>query len=257
MDELLETISRIALEMPSSRVRQAATALRALPTAEKSESDVLKAWGRAMAGQPLVQLFARQCRASEWTLGEIASALSAAAQTAERIENRTSLDILWTGPTTHAVSVRRTEQALCELVDSAKESLFVVSFVAYKVDKVYKAIDAAIERGVHVSFLTEAAKEHGGTLDVDPAEMLKGRFPRASFYRWEVESGKTAAVHAKCAVADDDMALVTSANLTGAAMDNNMELGLLVKGGRAPVRLSNHLKALVAEKIIQKVWGGI
>ena len=88
---------------------------------------------------------------------------------------------------------------------------------------------------------------------MDPTETLKGKVPKASFYRWVVEPGKSAAVHAKCVVADRDMALVTSANLTGAAMDNNMELGLLVKGGGVPARLSDHLSALVTEMIIQKI----
>ncbi|MFN8105307.1 MAG: phospholipase D-like domain-containing protein [Acidimicrobiia bacterium] len=41
-------------------------------------------------------------------------------------------------------------------------------------------------------------------------------------------------LHAKCAVADDHTALVTSANLTGAGLEHNMELGLLVRGGGVP-----------------------
>ena len=46
------------------------------------------------------------------------------------------------------------------------------------------------------------------------------------------------------------MALITSANLTGKAMEDNMEIGTLIKGGNLPEQLSKHLAALVDEKII-------
>ncbi len=52
-------------------------------------------------------------------------------------------------------------------------------------------------------------------------------------------------MHAKCAVADRCVAFVTSANLTGAAMTANMELGLVVRGGDVPKRITNHFEALV------------
>jgi len=40
-----------------------------------------------------------------------------------------------------------------------------------------------------------------------------------------------AALHAKAAVADDYLAFVTSANLTGHALSENIELGVLLRGG--------------------------
>ena len=130
--------------------------------------------------------------------------------TAENFFAENAVDILWTGPATTAVPVRRMEQSLCELIDSAREKVLIVSFVAYKAEKVYLAIRSAIERGVRVSFLTEASKEHGGSLDVDPADLLKKKFPEAEFYLWNnVDPSHPAVVHAKCAIADESRALVT------------------------------------------------
>ena len=164
------------------------------------------------------------------------------------------MDILWTGPTTTAVPVRRMEQSLCELIDSAREKVLIVSFVAYKAEKVYSAIRSAIERGVRVSFLTEASKEHGGSLDVDPVDLLKKKFPEAEFYRWDnADPSHPAVVHAKCAIADESRALVTSANLTGAAMDKNMELGLMISSRRVSSRIAAHFAALVTEHVLKKV----
>ena len=60
-------------------------------------------------------------------------------------------------------------------------------------------------------------------------------------------------VHAKCAVADDCIAFITSANLTTAAMEKNVELGVLIRGGDLPVRLEQHLRSLVVSEILKKV----
>ena len=116
------------------------------------------------------------------------------------------------------------------------------------------AIRAAIDRGVKVAFLTEASKEHGGTLETDPADMLREKFPEADFYRWEnSNTAHPAVVHAKCAIADKRTAFVSSANLTGAAMGDNMELGLLISSRRIVGRMAAHFSALVTEHILKKV----
>lgn len=45
-------------------------------------------------------------------------------------------------------------------------------------------------------------------------------------------------LHAKYAVADDHTAWVTSASLAGAGLEQNMELGLLVRGGLGTTTIS-------------------
>jgi phosphatidylserine/phosphatidylglycerophosphate/cardiolipin synthase-like enzyme len=51
-------------------------------------------------------------------------------------------------------------------------------------------------------------------------------------------------MHAKLAVADRSILLVTSANLTQSSVANNIEVGLLIRGGTAPVRAAEHVDAL-------------
>ena len=60
-------------------------------------------------------------------------------------------------------------------------------------------------------------------------------------------------MHAKCAIADGRIAFVTSANLTGAAMTENMELGLVVRGGDVPRRIAAHFNALIASGELRAV----
>jgi phosphatidylserine/phosphatidylglycerophosphate/cardiolipin synthase-like enzyme len=48
------------------------------------------------------------------------------------------------------------------------------------------------------------------------------------------------------AVADGELAFVTSANFTGHALDQNLEVGVLVTGGQTPKRLREHFHALIS-----------
>ena len=60
-------------------------------------------------------------------------------------------------------------------------------------------------------------------------------------------------VHAKVAVADGATCFVTSANLTGRAMDKKIEAGLLVLGGDTPRQLEDHLRSLTDTKVVSRV----
>jgi phosphatidylserine/phosphatidylglycerophosphate/cardiolipin synthase-like enzyme len=67
-------------------------------------------------------------------------------------------------------------------------------------------------------------------------------------------------VHAKVAVADSAIAFLTSAiafltsaNLTGHALEKNMEAGVLLTGGHVPLSLRDHLHALIETKVIRSV----
>jgi phosphatidylserine/phosphatidylglycerophosphate/cardiolipin synthase-like enzyme len=79
-----------------------------------------------------------------------------------------------------------------------------------------------------------------------------------TFFVWPTEKRPLlergrASLHAKAAVADDHTAFVTSANLTGHGITENMELGLLVRGGPIPRRLSEHFRELIAEGTLAEI----
>jgi phosphatidylserine/phosphatidylglycerophosphate/cardiolipin synthase-like enzyme len=57
-------------------------------------------------------------------------------------------------------------------------------------------------------------------------------------------------MHAKGAVADRRIAFLTSANLTGRAFDDNIEVGLRVVGGDAPRQLHDHFLALMSQGVL-------
>lgn len=179
-------------------------------------------------------------RESEVPGAAVALALRTALMSVQAAVAEQSVEIVWTGPTTPEVPLRRTDVVLAEVIAAARARLVLVSFAAYKVPSVVAALEDACGRGVDVTLVLETAD--AGVLSHDAVDAFAGLRHRVNVLVWpldrRVTDTGTASLHAKCAVADDHTALVTSANLTGAALAHNMELGLLVRGGGVPRRLA-------------------
>lgn len=188
---------------------------------------------------------------------EVAGMLLGACQARLRVERELSIELVWTGPTTPFVPTRRTEQVLLDLIRGAQSDLFLVSFVAYSVGSVVKALNEAASRSVRVRVLLEASTTHGGSLDIDPAATMRTSVPAAELFTWKEKADRFAEgkVHAKVAVVDGARAFITSANLTGHALEKNMEAGVLVNGGPLPKILSDHLQSLIDVGVLGRVEG--
>jgi phosphatidylserine/phosphatidylglycerophosphate/cardiolipin synthase-like enzyme len=61
----------------------------------------------------------------------------------------------------------------------------------------------------------------------------------------ETDRTRHAALHAKCAVVDRRLALVTSANFTPAAQSKNIEVGAFIRSPRFAAHLAEHFDALI------------
>lgn len=180
----------------------------------------------------------------------VALALHASASAVEGVRGEQRVSVVWTGPASHEVPVRSTGAVLTEVIEEAEESLIVVSFAAYRVASILEALQAAAGRGVDIKLVLESAVESKGKVSHDAKAAFDALGDTASFYVWPAQlrvsaASDHAAMHAKCAVADHRVAFVTSANLTSAAMTDNMELGLVVHGGDVPRRIANHFEALI------------
>ncbi len=164
-----------------------------------------------------------------------------------------TVEPVWTGPATAEMSVRLSRAALLEVIGLAQHRLILVSYAAYKVGDLVDALMAAHGRGVDIRFVLETADDSGGALSFDAADAFKALAGQAKFYVWPASkrppNGK---LHVKAAIADERAALVTSANLTGAALAENMELGLLVRGGSVPRRLSKHFMSLIDDDTLRE-----
>jgi len=102
--------------------------------------------------------------------------------------------------------------------------------------------------------LLERSERDGGGVSIDGIAAMKKLLPDARVYAWDNRSEKFAGgkVHAKVAVADDKICFISSANLTGHAMEKNMEAGVLIEGGQTPKKLHRHLEALITTKQLMR-----
>jgi phosphatidylserine/phosphatidylglycerophosphate/cardiolipin synthase-like enzyme len=235
------------------KVRALAGAIRKVGDAKAnvSLSDVV---GTPTA-KTVVELLVDAWRATPVGSAELASMLLAASHAFENVSKHQSTELVWTGPTTPFVSARRTEQALLQVIGAAQQTLFVTSFVAYDVSTIVKALNDASTRGVSISMLLESSQDHGGSISFDVIGKMRTLVPTAKLYAWRERAAQFAdgRVHAKVAVADGDLCFIISANLTGHAMEQNMEAGVLLTGGQIPKLLRDHLQALVDTKTVSPV----
>jgi cardiolipin synthase A/B len=253
MKQLLDAVAAVVFLVSPDKVVAIASRIRG--------SDVSKAASvlKGVVGTPIASEIIDQL-VDAWqshpvSSDELASMLLAASHVFTKAAAEQSTELVWTGPTTPFVSTRRTEQALLQVINAAKVTLFITSFVAYDVSSIVKALNEASNRGVLISILLESSQDHGGSIIFDAIGKMKALVPSARLYAWRNKSEQFSEgrVHAKVAVADETICFITSANLTGHAMEKNMEAGVLVTGGQIPSLLERHLNALVLAEVVSYI----
>lgn len=173
----------------------------------------------------------------------VGSAVAAASHAHDEARRNPHLELVVSGPGSKSISARRTEQVLLEWIGKATREILLVTFALYMYDDLRAALIAATARGVEVTVLTEDPQDNPG-FSGNPAKELSGLIVQR--LRWPVDErpANGAALHAKVAVFDGTTAFITSANLTKRAAGNNMEAGVLIRGGDIPARLVEHIEAL-------------
>lgn len=111
-------------------------------------------------------------------------------------------------------------------------------------------------RAVRTPVVLETAEDSAGSLGFDQlAAFVALRDVRVWHWPSSERPPEGGSLHAKALVADADVALVTSANLTGHAMMHNIELGLLVTDRAAVTAIVAHVDGLVRKGILIRFGG--
>lgn len=186
-------------------------------------------------------------------------AIRAASHIDDSYRRSQSCELVWTGPGAESSAFRRTDQALLELIDGACQELIVVTFAAYKIPHIAESLLRAAKRNVTISIVLESKDMSAGQMAFSELKAWGAELTSASnIYIWPVEQrpksdkGQHGVLHVKCAVADDNVAFISSANLTEHALNLNMELGVLVRGGAIPRELHTHLRGLIDGNVLRK-----
>jgi phosphatidylserine/phosphatidylglycerophosphate/cardiolipin synthase-like enzyme len=191
---------------------------------------------------------------------EIALMILAVDSALEHHRQSQSIELTWTGPKTRQINLRRTDQALIELINSSKERVIIVSFAVYKAKEIMSALEKAANRGVEINIIVESPDASEGKIAYDTIAALgRAMKSKAKIFIWphakrEVSAnGKYGALHAKVAVGDTNILYISSANLTDYAMSLNMEMGILVFGGDLPAQAQGHFDELIAEGTLSEL----
>lgn len=196
-------------------------------------------------------------RAGRVSAEAVAVALLTAAKSAHSQRHGEKLEIVWTGPEFSESRFRQTEQAILELITGARRHLTVVSYAVYRIPRIREALIDAVRRGVVTRLIVETPNRHEGQGEYDCVLALGTDVASAcQLFYWPPEhrlrdpNGKVGILHVKCAVADGHRLFLSSANFTDYAFNINMELGLLVSGGKRPGQIERHFDRLIEQGVL-------
>jgi phosphatidylserine/phosphatidylglycerophosphate/cardiolipin synthase-like enzyme len=180
---------------------------------------------------------------------ELGPAIAAAAYAHDLARTEPEFELVMSGPTSTHVHARRTDEVLLEVIASARRSLLLVTFSLYMYPELKAALQQSIADGVHVTVLAEDPHDRD-KFDQDPAYALAGlTVTRLRWPRDQRPAGMTS-LHAKIAVADDHTVFLTSANLSLKAAGDNIEAGVLIRGGDWARRITDHIQSQRAASVL-------
>ncbi|MGB3411189.1 MAG: DISARM system phospholipase D-like protein DrmC [Microthrixaceae bacterium] len=169
-------------------------------------------------------------------------------QAAQRSADVPTVEVVVTGPASLAAPVRLTSEVVRQLIDQATKRVTLVSYAAYAMASVITALDAAVARGVSVNLILESAENLNGGGGAHA-------YAKYRTYQWPIDRREPpdAKLHAKAVIIDSCDVLLTSANMTNAAYDKNIELGVLCRGGGVARQVQAHFDGLIKQGVLALV----
>jgi phosphatidylserine/phosphatidylglycerophosphate/cardiolipin synthase-like enzyme len=250
---LAAAAAKLAAELPSELVEVAAEVLLASADLEAARRGIADRIAHSQYRQTIDGFLSKCASATSLLPAAIGASLLAAAASEQSSRARQEVEVVWTGPHSEAIAFRRTEQVILQVLDSATSRITLASYAVYAIPRVRAALVRAAQRGVRINVILETPDRMSGQSEYDTLSALGAEVARcSSVYYWPEgkrprEGAKTGILHAKCLVADSRWLFVSSANLTEYAFSINMELGVLMTGGRMPRQVEALFDSLIAE----------
>lgn len=198
-------------------------------------------------------------------LGVSGPAAAAWIRTVENVSSRAPRpDLVWSGPEVPGLHARDTRRVFEELLGSAEQSVWASTYAFFDGPKAFEVLARRMDAtpSLRVTLLLNIQRKKG---DTTAAEYLVRQFADRF---WETDwpgsarpnvyydpralelEGPTGVLHAKALVTDDETVFVTSANLTEAALDRNIEAGILIRDRALAASVSNHFRVLIEQNLL-------
>ena len=175
------------------------------------------------------------------------------------------LDLVWSGPEVAGLHARDTRRVYEELLGSAERSIWASTYVFFDGPRAFAALASRMDAipELQVTLLLNIQRRRG---DTTAADRLVRRFAdRFWTMDWPGETrpcvyydprsleldGPAGVLHAKAVVADGEAVFTTSANLTDAAFDRNIELGVLIRDRALAASVTSHFQGLIDSELLR------
>ena len=181
-----------------------------------------------------------------------------------------SPDLVWSGPEVPGLHARDTRRVYEELLGSAERSVWASTFAYFDGPKAFQVLAQRMDQvqTLRVVLLLNIQRARGDTTD---PEYLVRRFadrfwgtdwpgtarPAVLYDPRSVQlDGPAGVLHAKAIVTDDENVFITSANLTEAALDRNIEMGLVLRDRALAASVVAHFGTLIERGLLRPLPGG-
>ena len=187
----------------------------------------------------------------------------------QRMSDRVQL--VWSPPELDAIDARDTAVVVRELFRQARSSVLISTFALdekKKAEALFGELAARMDENPRLT-VRVFANIHRKHLDETPSFLLirdfaarirdqiwPGKRLPEMFYdprSLEMEGAKRAVLHAKAVVVDGRWVLLTSANLTEAAQERNIEAGMVVDDARLAERVVRQFDHFVEGRILRRL----
>jgi phosphatidylserine/phosphatidylglycerophosphate/cardiolipin synthase-like enzyme len=232
-----------------------------LLAAPYSSAAVRSVLGRAEAVQVVVESLGELERLG--ISGPAAAAWLRAVDEAARREVRP--DLVWSGPEVPGLHARDTRRVYEELLGSAERSVWACTYAYFDGPRAFDVLARRMDAtpSLTVVLLLNIQRVWG---DTTASEHLVRKFAdrfwqtdwpgssRPAIYydpRSLEPRGPAGVLHAKAVVTDDEAVFITSANLTEAALDRNIEIGLLLRDRALAASVVSHFRGLIDRGLLR------
>jgi phosphatidylserine/phosphatidylglycerophosphate/cardiolipin synthase-like enzyme len=198
-------------------------------------------------------------------LGISGPAAAAWLRTVERTAARTRKpDLVWSGPEVPGLHARDTRRVYEELLGSAERSIWASTYAFFDGPKAFEVLARRMEvtPALRVTLLLNIQRKRG---DTTASDQLVRRFadhfwktdwpgssrPSVFYDPRALDPEGRGVLHAKAVVADDEAVFITSANFTGAALDRNIELGVLIRDRAMALAVGGFFRSLIDRDLLK------
>ena len=152
--------------------------------------------------------------------------------------------LVWTLPHSHPMARKigtSYTEAILRVIRTARSELVMTSpfMQEHGISSLLEALVDALGRGVRLTVLTHHADDLGSSQSIAVEELRREAIRLGKSLRvFTANAPVGSLLHAKLVIADEDIMVLGSANLTGPGLEQNIEAGVVLSAGEAKEAIS-------------------